>query len=483
MSIKELQQELSANFRAIEVFRDDGRVLSSRLGTPNQFSKSRNRQDKLYDILQWVALLFMTGGVRKNVSVAFVLDDTSVTFHIAPYPNANQTNADTALINNFKAATSNALATMEAKKEKYELSSDFDHFRDLAVKYSWPEVWKKILKIRNPSKYKNFGSNNPFTTFETYVGKWSNYQNTYTQCDSANTKKIVDLLIDSFKTLIHSQEPSAKDPKDLIRERSNFMAQVLKHCELIDTSVFMNDTVHMGSEGGDMAWRWVLGNPGVLFFKEVRRHIRRLRMYSAGMTTYLKDGLVQVLPLFRRSKATNNFLQHLQFNWIKYPESTTSSIAAPHPAVTFPGQPTPWVTAHLESFHSTTVHGAAKPKLTSLHTKAATLWKPAEGIQGEVHSEVALISYLMKHGIHIKYNFIGTAKAICFGCQCFLDACQFNKFRYINYYSSAKKIAYDWIIPSVAGAPEERWEKPCLIAVCKQARELSGSALCSHLSN
>lgn len=482
MSIKELQQELSANFRAIEVFRDGGRVLLSGLGIPNQFSKSRNRQDKLYDILQWVALLFMTGGVRKNVSVAFVLDDTSVTFHIAPYPNANQTNADTALINDFKAATSNALATMEAKKEKYELSSDLDHFRDLAVKYCWPIVRKKILKIRNPSKYRNFGSNDLLTTFETYVGKWSNYQNTFKQCDSANTKQTVNLLVDSFRELIHSQEPSANS-KDLIRARSNFMAQVLRLCELIDTSVFMKDTVHMGSEGGDMPWRWVLGNPGVLFFKEVRRHIRRLRMYSAGMTTYLKDGLVQVLPLFRRSQAAKNFLQHLKFNWIKYPESTTSPTAAPHPALTFPGQPTPWVTAHLDSCHSTVVHGAPKPKITLLHTKAATLWKPAEEIHGEVHCEVALVSYLMKHDIHIKYNFIGTAKAICFGCQCFLDACQFHKFRNIYYYTSAKKIAYDWIIPSVAGAPEERWEKPCLIAVCKQARELSGSALCSHLSN
>lgn len=488
MSIRDMQQELSANFRVLEKLYEGGRVLTSKSKRPDQFSKSRSKEDKLMDILQWIALCFMTGEGRKNVSVALTPSDTSMTFHISSYPNPNQTSVDATVISDFKAATVKALTTMK-QNGSYNPNSDMNHFRDLAVRSTWPEIRKKIYKIRNPKKYTSSNVNDLLPTFQKHIKAWDAFQKSRLQRSGQTLAKTttiakpehqtptIEIVIDSYKRLMTCGEPVEHPSTNLIRDRSAYMAQMLEHCERIDTSEFMKHSLLPFSEGGNLEWQQELGDKNALFLIDVQKHIRRLQMYSAGMTAYLRDGLTRILPDFKRYQDPQDFLQHIHFNWIKYPES--SDVAS----LTFPGNPALWVNARISSLHSAKVHATSSSKIASLNASADTLWGEGEVIHGKVHCEIALMSHLVKNKVKIQYSLFGTARAICFACQYYLDSCRSGCSRNFNYNSIAKKIAYDWIVPSVAGAPEEFWEKPCLTPVCDRAREISEHTLLLHLKD
>lgn len=489
MTVREMQQDLSANLRTLEKLYQNGRVLTSDPNRPDQFSKSRSKEDKSKDVLQWIALCFMTGDGRKNVSVAFTPGDTSMTFHISSYPNPNQTDVDRTVISEFKAATVNVLEAMK-RDVRYDPSSDLDQFRNLAVRHTWPEIRKKIYKIRNPKKYTSSNVHDLLPTFQKHVIAWDAFQKSrpgQTSHTLASTTIIAkperktptdNNVINSYTTLLTTEEPVERPGKNLLHDRSSFMAQMLESCEQIDTSDFMKKSLQPFSEGGDLEWQRLLGHENALFLIDVQKLIRRLRMYTAGMTTFLTDGLKHYfLPAFKRYQDPQSFLQHIHFNWIKYPEH---SKVAP---LTFPGKPASWITARISSLNSAKVHATSTGKLASLSARAATLWREGDEIHGNVHCEIALISYLVKNNVNIQHNVFGTARAICFACQYFLNRCRSGCSRNFYYDSVAKKIAYDWIVPSVAGAPEEFWEKPCLTSVCERAGQISGTILLSHLKD
>lgn len=111
---------------------------------------------------------------------------------------------------------------------------------------------------------------------------------------------VVPNVTESFKQLLQLKEPDSHGSKDLVRDRSNFMAQMLTYCELVDISDFMNQSLDV--TGKYNRWRMSLGDSAVGFLGDLRQHIRRLRMYSAGMATYLNEGLGYALPLFWESK-------------------------------------------------------------------------------------------------------------------------------------------------------------------------------------
>lgn len=92
---------------------------------------------------------------------------------------------------------------------------------------------------------------------------------------------VVPNVTESFKQLLQLKEPDSNGSKDLVRDRSNFMAQMLTYCELVDISDFMNQSLDV--TGKYNRWRMNLGDSAVGFLGDLRQHIRRLRMYSAGM--------------------------------------------------------------------------------------------------------------------------------------------------------------------------------------------------------
>lgn len=92
---------------------------------------------------------------------------------------------------------------------------------------------------------------------------------------------VVPNVTESFKQLLQLKEPDSNGSKDLVRDRSNFMAQMLTYCELVDISDFMSQSLDV--TGKYNRWRMNLGDSAVGFLGDLRQQVRRLRMYSAGM--------------------------------------------------------------------------------------------------------------------------------------------------------------------------------------------------------
>lgn len=176
--------------------------------------------------------------------------------------------------------------------DDYTLDSDINRFESLAVTHTWPEILRRITQFHEFSGFNEHS--NAADDFDSLVSSWYEYRRTQKQAPNPpavlvkaaraqfkDEKRTVDVVKSSFRELTHDKAPAGN-----VQARLAFMQKMLKLCELVNVSNFMEESLNFSEEGGHHLWQLKLDVKKQELIYEIRQRIRAFRMYRAGVTAW-----------------------------------------------------------------------------------------------------------------------------------------------------------------------------------------------------
>lgn len=319
-----------------------------------------------------------------------------------------------------------------------------------------------IMKIRD----KHFG-NTEFNIKDNYLrlmDSWISFQTRVGSPYTSNPSR--EAIATCFNTLLNESEPDPRNRSNLDRRRAEYLVRIARCCEVINGSKFLEASLDSPPKGYDQRWQYNLDETDMFFLNHFQSRIKDVLAINEAAETYVVNGLSHLQALYNHTHNEDNFKQSFQFTWI----GKINSVIIPQ-NMKWTKSPSEWITAYA------TEMGQPMDNLRHLSSVISNCWKKNDLISGRLHCEVAMLDYVQKQGIQLKYNVIGTAKPLCWACREFLNLNEVLGIgRSYRYWMDRADFPDEWFALSAVGITENDLEKGCLARLRESIRALMGEA-------
>lgn len=453
--VQEPQLDLIASLRIFKHLFPD---IPEALANPVKDLKHRNDTDKLVSILSWIALFFNIDG-RTNVAVGlkFSRQDSGLPSLIISTDDGSVPSiTDETIMDEFKKST------FLAFEKPRDIQGNALQFHCLLAQRSWQPIQMAIMKIRD----KQFG-NTEFNIKDNYLrlmDSWISFLTRVRRPYTSNPSR--EAIETCFDTLLNESEPDPRNRSDLERRRAEYLVRIARCCEVINGSKFLEASLDSPPRGYNQRWQYNLDETDFFFLHHIQSRIKDVLAINEAAETYVVDGLSHLQALYNHAHNEDNFKQSFHFTWT----GQINRVIIPQ-TIKWTKSPSEWITAYA------TETGQPMNNLRHLSGVISNCWTKNDLISGRLHCEVAMLDFVQKQGLQLKYNVIGTAKPLCWACREFLNLKEvLGITRSYRYRMDRADYPDDWFALSAVGITENDLEKGCLAKLRESTRALMGEA-------
>lgn len=452
--LKRDQMELTAMLRVFKRLHPRVCVMYN-----NPRNTLRSSHEKLLDILSWIAVLFKDGG-RSNVAAALkIFDNLPPALIISTDQGSVPTVTDEAIMDKFKTMTFLAL------KAPNDTALHITGFNRLLVQHAWPQIQADIKNLRD-THFKFAGVEvivDIKTRYAAIWDAWMAFRKKVERSPINETPK--DQILAHLERLLNDSEP------DTTERRAEYFAKIVHGCKVIDSSRLFKESLNAHGSGGDPIWQVMRSKEDASFLSQIQYRIKAILSYGVGPETYLSVGIQEFRSLYQNAQGEDNFKRGLTFIW------TGKAISPTIPkALKWNNSPSDWLSKFAHE------NDVPVEQLARLNSTLSDCWKKGDTFHGHLHCEIAMIDFIKKQGVRIKYNIIGTAKPLCWACRKFFD----SRGAYGSYYKhrmDEAEFPEDWMLLSSVGLNEDEFEKGCIDHVIDRTKDLFKDGLIEALDD
>lgn len=385
-------------------------------------SSAAKKDQKLCDALSWIALTFVREATGRDVAVC--LNPTKpIELLVSDNLGSKPRPGDNEVVQSIISITTLALnASMKAGTSYTPQTGDvYNKTIDRMLGLNWDRIGRKMVKINSVLRHHQPSDglqkfvedrlelwvtsrkeSGLATEMFTALKKESN-----PNISSTDGDKNVTLLKKSFSGLFElSGQIASAAQNNRERNVKSLYNAFIQHCGYIENSDFLESSVHAD----------YLDEQSKYPFIKLRRRIRNLTKYNSGAFLFLKDGITYIQKYVGERDDLNKILK---FTFI-----------GDSPGVNMAPQQIKW------------------PKAPTIrNVPGASLWKENTQFAAHVHCEVAMVYYIVIHGLSPRV--IGTSTLSCNACRNFINAVSDQG----TYYGwklppDSFKEEYDWLMIS-----------------------------------
>lgn len=415
--------------------------LLSRMGRPILTPHLR-KSTKTSIIVDWFAIYFARSASGDAVATAVQCEPGQITLHVAL--DRLPTTEDHDAAGNLLSALRDVLGRKRTFRGRTLL------LRRLIARQTPARIRRKLERLVSAEEYRNTRavSLGVMGAFDQALSCWESLckKEMSPQCLDASERLYGDrehgigVIRAKFGQLLEYVQDALNiaDPESTPDQWFNALENVWGCLHIIHFSDFLGDFEKV-DVGAFMAH--------FHFMKKLRLRMWHIFSYSFGAAWLVSDGI----PLFRQTLGDwgiDCFVQGDGGVSIRWIDESASSIALRGEPFHFPTTPA----VHLDNFiESCALRARYRPGIRSVLQQqdcVANAWSPDDVVVPKVHSELRLVTYLVRESIDVIGDCIGMSKPACWACECYLGIprprSRRSKWRFSE---SSGKLRDDWMPP------------------------------------